>query len=309
MLLPRVVTHKPPFKPHVAELVNAPISQLAPYSGIILTVTLVIYFLIRFYIFEAFLMQKIYGETYKKLNDVNRRGFVNHHIAGMAKIIMLVTAAYPFISVAFGKGHMHTKFAGSGVVTLGDMLVVVSQLFIAMYIFELFYRAKLSPVAVMHHIGACVIAQSAVAMSLNWEHERDATIEFVLCFVWGAFDIIAEFWPHVAIILYRVRNTDHAFLVKVMRSACISTFCGTIIETIVVMWLFGSLWDRWTLPFKIVTPMLHVIFSAAQLWGSRNFRSMWLSQQRKLREQQAQQKTETGSMEPVVVGVPVESKV
>jgi hypothetical protein len=54
-----------------------------------------------------------------------------------------------------------------------------------MDLFELSYRAKLSPIAVAHHIGAIVLAQSAVAMSLNWEHERDATIEFILCFVWG----------------------------------------------------------------------------------------------------------------------------
>lgn len=58
-------------------------------------------------------------------------------------------------------------------------------MFIAMYAFELLYRAKLSPVAVAHHVGAIVIAQSSVAISLNWEHEKDATIEFILCFVWG----------------------------------------------------------------------------------------------------------------------------
>jgi hypothetical protein len=181
-----------------------------------------------------------------------------------------------------------------------------------MYIFELLFRAKLSPVAVAHHIGAIVIAQSAVAISLNWQHERDATIEFILCFVWGkscyvsscknfppffscplltrshptgVFDIVAEFWPHVAIILYRVYPTDHNYLCKVFRFACITTFAGTVIETITVMWLFGSLWHRWTLPFKVVTPVLHVVFSAAQLWGARNFRSMWLHQKKLLEEE------------------------
>jgi hypothetical protein len=74
--------------------------------------------------------------------------------------------------------------------TREKVLLVLDQIFIGMYVFELFYRAKLSPVAAAHHIGAIVIAQSAVAISLNWEHERDATIEFILCFVWGALALL-----------------------------------------------------------------------------------------------------------------------
>lgn len=68
---------------------------------------------------------------------------------------------------------------------MGDILVVCSQLFVSMYVFELFYRPKISPISSLHHIGAIVIAQSAVAISLDFEHEVDATIEFILCFVWG----------------------------------------------------------------------------------------------------------------------------
>jgi hypothetical protein len=62
---------------------------------------------------------------------------------------------------------------------------VLNQLFAAMYIFELLFRAKLSPVAVAHHIGSVMIAVAAVAISLNWEHQRDATLEFILCCLWG----------------------------------------------------------------------------------------------------------------------------
>jgi hypothetical protein len=54
-----------------------------------------------------------------------------------------------------------------------------------MYAFELTYRAKLSPVAVAHHIGAISIAAIAVAISLGWKHQRDATLEFILCLFWG----------------------------------------------------------------------------------------------------------------------------
>ncbi|KAF2654858.1 hypothetical protein K491DRAFT_631106 [Lophiostoma macrostomum CBS 122681] len=282
---PRKEFHPDFDPPHVVDLVNEVISHLAPFSALILTIILVVFFCVRYYLFENFLMRKCYGSRYLNLNEVNRRGFVNHHVAGAAKIVMLVAGAYPFIDVTFGNATMHTRYAGSKIVTLGDVLIVLNQLFIAMYIFELFYRAKLSPIAVAHHIGAIMIAQSSVAMSLNWQHERDATIEFDLCFVWGAFDIVAEFWPHIAIIMYRLYPTDHHILCRIFLFSCITTFAGTVFETVIIMWLFGSLWHRWTLPFKIVTPILHVVFSAAQLWGAKNFHSMWLKQRRLLKEQ------------------------
>lgn len=75
------------------------------------------------------------------------------------------------------------------------VLIVINQIFIAMYLFELLFRVKLSPIAVLHHIGAVVIAQSAVGISLNWEHERDATIEFILCFVWDMYQFLRFIAP------------------------------------------------------------------------------------------------------------------
>ncbi|KAK7182548.1 major facilitator superfamily transporter [Paraphaeosphaeria sporulosa] len=57
----------------------------------------------------------------------------------------------------------------------------------------------------------------------------------------STFDIIVEFWPHIAIILYRVCPTEHNFLYKFFRFGCITTFSSTIIGTKAVMWFFGSL--------------------------------------------------------------------
>ncbi|GME25359.1 hypothetical protein BKCO1_7100024 [Neofusicoccum parvum] len=271
-------------RPHVDHLLNESVSKLAPYAGLILTICLVIIFLFRIYIFEAFLLERLYGKKYKAMDETVRRGFVNHHVAGTIKVVLLLSAVYPFVDVAFGNATMHSPFAGSKHVTMGDVLVVCSQLFIGMYVFELFYRTHVSPVSVLHHIGAIVIAQSAVAASLDFYHEVDSTIEFILCFVWGAFDVVAEFLPHIAIILYRIYPTEHEFLVKVFRASCFTEFIGTTTETAIVMWLFGSLWSRWTLPFKIITPILHVIFSAAQLWGAIIFRRMWKQQESKVYE-------------------------
>jgi len=264
--------------PHVTKVPLESISRLAPFSALIISIIFVNYFIIRFYILEGFLLKRCYGKIYTSMNDTTRRGFVNHHIAGATKILILVVAAYPFVDVAFGSATFHSSFAGSKYVTQGDVLIVVAQMLIAMYVFELFYRPKISPVSVGHHIGTIMIGQSAIAISLNLVREKDATIEFILCTVWGAFDIVSEFLPHIAIILYRIYPTSHYFLRTIFKLSCITTLLGTTAETVLTMWLFGSLWNRWTIAFKVTTPMLHLLFMSAQLWGSYNFYRMYQKQ-------------------------------
>jgi len=127
-----------------------------------------------------------------------------------------------------------------------------------------------------------MVAQAAIAISIKGEPE--SSIEFMLCTVWGAFDIMAEFIPHVALILYRVYPTSHLFLAKLFQFTCITTFLGTISETVLVMYMFGILWNRWPIAFKIITPLLHVAFSAAQLHGSRIFYLIWRKQEQQLNE-------------------------
>jgi hypothetical protein len=57
---------------------------------------------------------------------------------------------------------------------------------------------------------------------------------------------------------------------------------GTTAETIMIMVLFGESWSRWELSFKIVTPILHIIFTMAQLHGSRILFQMYLKQKQKV---------------------------
>jgi hypothetical protein len=62
-------------------------------------------------------------------------------------------------------------------------------------------------------------------------------------------------------------------------------------ETIVTMYLFGSLWHQWTIAFKIVTPLLHIAFAAAQLNGSLIFFRMWQKEKKLARQ-------EKGTLDP-----------
>lgn len=117
--------------PHVTQIVNEEISKLAPYAGLILTITLVVFFLVRYYVFEKFLLRWLYKSTFTNLDEVKRRGFINHHIAATAKIIMLVVAGYPFLAVVFGKATVRSPFGSSKIVTMGDgMLKPSSMVFI-----------------------------------------------------------------------------------------------------------------------------------------------------------------------------------
>ncbi|KAJ6115989.1 hypothetical protein N7523_006406 [Penicillium sp. IBT 18751x] len=280
---------------HLKSPQQEPISQLAPFAALIISIILVILFLIRFYILEGFLIPWLYGKTYTEMNETNRRGFINHHIAGATKLVILLVAVYPFIrAIATGPTVFHLPYIPGGPATLGDALIVVAQMLIGMYIFELLYRVKLSPVAVLHHVGTIMIGQSAIAISLKLAREPDANIEFILCLVWGAFDLISEFFPHIAIILYRVYPNRHYFLARVFLLSCITTATGTLCETIVTMWLFGSLWSRWEIAFKVATPLLHIAFSAAQIHGSLVF---WRMYKRQLRFIKEEEDLETGKDE------------
>ncbi|KAF9014734.1 hypothetical protein BDZ89DRAFT_440373 [Hymenopellis radicata] len=238
-MLPDVQDH------HIRKFPLTSISVLSPYSGLILSIVLLVFFLIKFYVLEGFLLQKMYGTKYTDLDEVNRRGFVNHHIAGATKIVIFIIAVYPFGNVAFGTARFHTPFIGS-LVTMGDILVISAQMLIGMFLFELIYRTKISPISMVHHIASILVGQAAITISIAMN--PDSSIEFLLCTVWvsplaGAFDIISEFLPHLTIILYRVYPDSHRFLKTIFRAACLVTFFGTVAETVVVMYLFGQLWS------------------------------------------------------------------
>ncbi|KAF6218239.1 hypothetical protein HO133_006200 [Letharia lupina] len=299
---------------HIKHVPLTSLSKLSPYSALTLSIVLVILFLLKQYIIEAFLLKRLYGSRYTQLNEVNRRGFVNHHIAGATKLMILVAAVYPFINVAFRYAVLNDPYARGSRVTLGDVLVVCTQVLVGMYIFELIYRVKISHISAMHHIGTIMVAQAAIAISLDLTREKDASIEFILCTVWGkpptttsgpqprhrppsprkgpptpyipleltskpgAFDIVCELLPHIAIILYRLHPSSPLFLSRLFAFASATTLFGTLAETLVIFYLFGSLWPQWQLAFKIVTPILHCAFSATQLHGSHIFYRMWKRQ-------------------------------
>jgi hypothetical protein len=276
--------------PHFASIPNEAISILTPYSGLLMTIWLVILFFIKNWVLETFVFPRFYKRTLATLDERNKRGFLVHHISGGVKIILLIVGAKPFSDVVFGKSALHDPYSNAnhkGRPTMGDVLLVLTQLFVALYVFELLTRAKVSMISSVHHMGAILIAQSAVVLSLDLNRQTNASMEFVLCLVWAAFDVLSELWLNVAFILYRIYPKKHALLSYVFGSTMLLNVSGTFAETVMIMTLFGQSWSKWELTFKIITPILHVLFTIAQLHCARVLFAMWMKQKKLLAAEDA----------------------
>src|ERR1700761_6580270 len=88
-------------RPKIITIENQPISDLTGFGALILTVVLCLLFLMRHYLFEGFLFKRFYGSKYFSMDDTARRGFMNHHVGAVIKIIVIVVGAYPWVHVLF----------------------------------------------------------------------------------------------------------------------------------------------------------------------------------------------------------------
>ncbi|OCK79030.1 hypothetical protein K432DRAFT_300738 [Lepidopterella palustris CBS 459.81] len=282
---------------HFKNLPSGPVSDHANAAALTLSVTITVYAIFRQFIFEKWLLHWLYGTIYtdmKKIlpgknNERIRRGFVNHHMSAVAKVIMFCIGVAPLFWVTCGNSDFDTCFGGSCHIKVGDVFVVLFQIMVTMYAFELCYRT-VSLVSFLHHVGTIIIGEFAIYLSQLYDQEKSAKVEFLLCLWWGFFDLIAEFWPHIAMILYRIYPNNHTLLKRAFFCAAALTIAGTITETMMIFYLFGSVWSQWTLPFMIATPILHCIFSAAQVWGSWKEYNMGKNQQRLEREGDAKRR-------------------
>lgn len=75
----------------------------------------------------------------------------------------------------------------------------------------------------------------------------------------GAFDVVAEFWPHLATILYRLYPDRPCLMYRLFLGTMTAEIAGTTLETVLMLW--DSLWNQWTLSFRIASPILHALFS------------------------------------------------
>lgn len=181
-----------PSRIKIASIENQRISHLLPYGALIL-VGAIICIVLTANVLERWLLRRAYGRLYKDLEcekeDRRRRSFVYHHIALGVMVPIFCIGVYPASKFLFGSEEL-SDFAlpKSRRVTIGDILFMLFHVYSAYYVFEISYRTKLaSYITIAHHIGLLVIAQLALGLSGNLEHNREATIEFYMCLVWGNY--------------------------------------------------------------------------------------------------------------------------
>jgi hypothetical protein len=116
---------------------------------------------------------------YKILDHDKRKSFINHYVAAIMKLILIIGSVYPAIAVVAGVKTIQSPYVQGSTVTIGDSLLCTFHVFTAMYIFELFYRNKVSLISSAHHIGAIIITQTAVVLFLDPAHQTDAELELL----------------------------------------------------------------------------------------------------------------------------------
>jgi hypothetical protein len=150
----------------------------------------------------------------------------------------------------------------------------VTTLYTSLYLFELIYRRDINIVLWLHHIGAAIMAQIALVLSLQAATRTDASIYTFLAWVWGFFDLVSGATKHLAMIAYRLYPDDHPRLARWFSFGLVASAGFTVLETALILWFVVALRDRWTLVLKIFIPILHVLFSWAQCTNTVDFYGM-----------------------------------
>ncbi|KAI8185165.1 hypothetical protein K4K54_000198 [Colletotrichum sp. SAR 10_86] len=193
--------------PKIETIQNGPISGLLSYGSLLLVSSVVVVVLIA-NILERWLLRMVYGEVYKNLerpeNEKRRRSFTYYHVGAIIMFALLCIGIYPVMHFLTGTAGLGTPVVQGHRLRIGDMLFTVSQVYSAYYVFELCFRTQFaSPLSIAHHIGLLAITQTALSLFGNFVEHPEATIEFYMCMVWGAFDVVVELPIYVSMILWR----------------------------------------------------------------------------------------------------------
>ncbi|KAK6066092.1 hypothetical protein SCUP515_10839 [Seiridium cupressi] len=160
-------------------------------SSIVDASLLLVCFQIFFALVAALLQRYILPRSYRKtnlyeqnattLNERHHISFVYHHIAAVLFPVILIFGAAPAIRFTCGSAELGTFLFTSRKITVGDTLLVISQLYSAYYLFEVIFRAKfISIIALAHHIGLLLVTQTALVPVADPLEHGNASAEFYI---------------------------------------------------------------------------------------------------------------------------------
>ncbi|KAH7242841.1 hypothetical protein B0J15DRAFT_404728 [Fusarium solani] len=280
-------SHNPSVKvePKIATIENHLLSDLLPYGSVMLASGTILMALISNHL-ERWVLKKLYGSVYQALenseNERRRRSFTYFHVGTITMIALFCVGVYPVIYFLVGRARFSSPPGRGTTVTVGDILLLLAEIYSAYYLFELCFRTKFaSPISIAHHLGLLIITQTALALFANLHEHRDATLEFYMCMVWGSFDVVAELPVFVSMIIWRVRRQDHRLLTFMAHGCFLWVVVAAIVETAATMYLLIRSWARWGLVWRTVTPLIFSLWIITQLYGASRFMRMARAEKRK----------------------------
>ncbi|KAK2060131.1 hypothetical protein LY76DRAFT_426203 [Colletotrichum caudatum] len=273
--------------PKIDTVPNGPISSLQPFGSLLFVTSIIIVVLLT-NVLERKLLKIVYGDLYTDLqrpeSEKRRRSFTYYHVGAITMFTILCIGVYPVMHFLIGSANLSTDLVpGPGSrIRVGDLLFAVSQTYCAYYAFELCYRTQFaSPLSIAHHIGLLAITQTALSLFGSYKKHPEATIEFYMCMVWGAFDVVVELPVYITMIIWRVKRSDHKLLSYLSGALCIWVLIGATTEVIVTIYLLHKSWDRWGHAWKFITPFIFSLWIATQLYGASRLFAMSQSERRK----------------------------
>ena len=150
-----------------------------------------VYFFITRYILEP-LVPRLWGKLYTEQNWPDRRSFVCHHLWILVKTSAIIPGVLAIAQTIFLHKDLHAPVVPGSPLSSGDIFSVLcasaaarlahtaDMEIIAMFVcpsrrllvradrsVELTYRARVSPVTLLHHVAAIVLAQWQIAGEVN----------------------------------------------------------------------------------------------------------------------------------------------
>ncbi|KAI8661068.1 hypothetical protein NCS57_01086200 [Fusarium keratoplasticum] len=283
MAVPRHDTRHAVSKPKITIIQNQPLSELLPYGSLILGISLIFVILLS-NILERWVLRKAYTEVYNGLergkDERRRRSFVYFHIGIMIMLSLLAAGAYPVLYFLTGASDFSTLLIGN--ITLGDVLFILSEIYSSYYFFELCFRTKFSsPISIAHHFGLLAVIQTALALFADIGSHPEATLEFYMCMVWGAFDVVTEIPIYGSMIVWRLRRDNSQLLVHIAYGCSCWATTAAAVEVAITIYLLHLSWDRWGAIWRIVTPIIFALWIVTQLYGAFRFFKMAQTQRSK----------------------------
>ncbi|GLB45756.1 hypothetical protein LshimejAT787_2800010, partial [Lyophyllum shimeji] len=244
------------------------------YSLPVVGIELCVVWMLVHYILEPYAMPRVFGPTYTKMDIVSRRSLTNHVVSFFLKVLCC-SGAYAIWQAFIAQRPFYAPIKTDhdfheATFTIGDLLAFCYLTVPTIYLFEIIYRANISIVSAVHHIGAVSINIMGLIIILSHgQRGFIAETEFKLILIYGTFEMIFEIFPHLAVILYRLLRDRPAFLYKVFLAAACGIFTGTFLEQIAIGYFYSRVWKRLPASYKAIGLILHVCFMAAQIHGGR----------------------------------------